>query len=798
MPYDGAPGVTYSRSIEALSGSLMRHNAVVIELGSEDSALIRCGLESARLYFRTRAQNSGSGGVNWGKPSRGVYMYRAGRAFEDGDSSPPCMADVFRCMGKAARAALCAIARHLRLRSDVFNHLLDDTPLSANEPSSSVLVAAYSHASLQNGKGAIGGGKPSMSSEVEKGLLTLIASDSSGLQVCDPNSRWYLADGGSGAGDLLLLTGKALSHATAGLRPAASYRAAPDYSSSSTSSGRTSLAFRLMPQSNAILDCSPIAAAGHVIPQSYVPISVSQFMDDLSAEEDVACNRSDNNYEARSSLTREPTLRSVLSDPLSGSFLEDAMVVSCGHSFGGLMLRKVLEASRCSLCSAEIESGSLIPNHALRAAAAAVRHEDDRRLFHNAALRKRRKEVGENVDPVKRLNRENGEMGTESDSPMHHRGVQYPFNVNEKVVIKGNRRTPDKLVGREAVITSQCLNGWYLLKILGSGESVRLQYRSLQKISSSQAAEERRPSQPMINEKGEICRIHLCSQLIIPPSDVDLGLNGSNSVLVDVILLFFQNFHPLMVDCLGENFFAADRKAREHFIHKPMQMPGNEKTWWGKLGEDHALGLQSQGSTVNVNGTPNPSLPSLSVTLCHLNSLLVPMRHLTGQFHNIQKMKSWIGILLKGCATRFMLHGLLPSLWGGCSAKRSSWSLQRTKKLLKWHRNHRKSRKRWFWSSIGITIKRCSAALAWFYLPTAEGSSPTDSSHCPKVAGDAAEAMSFQRESEQTTMMLSHTVNLIKKEEKKDCHGLICTGFKMQYYSFKNNFLWEVNFIDIQ
>ena len=49
-----------------------------------------------------------------------------------------------------------------------------------------------------------------------------------------------------------------------------------------------------MPQGNAILDCSPLAAAGHVIPQSYVPISVSQFMDELSAEEDVACNRSDN------------------------------------------------------------------------------------------------------------------------------------------------------------------------------------------------------------------------------------------------------------------------------------------------------------------------------------------------------------------------------------------------------------------------------------------------------------------------------------------------------------------------
>lgn len=27
----------------------------------------------------------------------------------------------------------------------------------------------------------------------------------------------------------------------------------------------------------------------------------------------------------------------------SGAFLEDASVVSCGHSFGGLMLRRVLE-----------------------------------------------------------------------------------------------------------------------------------------------------------------------------------------------------------------------------------------------------------------------------------------------------------------------------------------------------------------------------------------------------------------------------------------------------------------------
>ncbi|KAL4199154.1 hypothetical protein AMTRI_Chr03g143470 [Amborella trichopoda] len=122
------------------------------------------------------------------------------QALEERDSYPPCMGEVFRCLGKVSRAALCAIARHLRLRSDVFNQLLDDTSLPPNEASSSVLVASYSRASVQNGKVAVGGGKSGMIYEVEKGLLTLIASDCPGLQVCDPNGRWFVADGGSGLG----------------------------------------------------------------------------------------------------------------------------------------------------------------------------------------------------------------------------------------------------------------------------------------------------------------------------------------------------------------------------------------------------------------------------------------------------------------------------------------------------------------------------------------------------------------------------------------------------------------------
>ncbi|CAN6990921.1 hypothetical protein IGI04_003283 [Brassica rapa subsp. trilocularis] len=478
LPYEGAPSPSYAKAVEALSASLMRYNASVIELGSEDTALMRCGLEAARLYFRTRSSVSG-------KPNRGLSLYRAGRSVEDLDSSPPCMAEVFRCLGKVARAALSAVARHLRLRSDVFNHMLDDFPLAPNEVSSSVLLASYAHASIQNGKPASGGG----SIEIEKGLLTLFCSDGSGIQVCDPNGRWYAADSGCGIGDILLITGKALSHATAGLRPAASYRATSDHFSGTDTRGRASLAFRLMPKSNAILDCSPVEAAGHVIPQSYVPVSVSQFMDNLLAENETPVTPPVKTNVSRDDVCKEPSLRSVLSDPVSGAFLEDAIVVSCGHSFGGLMLRRVLEMSRCTLCNAEIEPGSLVPNHALRAAASAIKQQDDKRLFHNAAMRRRRKEMSDQMDV------EHGDPAT--DDGLQQRVVHYPFAVNEKVLIKGNRRTPEKYVGKEAIVTSQCLNGWYLLKIVESGDSVRLQYRSLKKMTNDDRGGGGLPVQPV-------------------------------------------------------------------------------------------------------------------------------------------------------------------------------------------------------------------------------------------------------------------------------------------------------------
>ncbi|XP_052143724.1 uncharacterized protein LOC127763145 [Oryza glaberrima] len=478
-PYDGAATPAYGRAVHALSASLTRHGAALLDLPDAHAAILRCALQSARAFFRANDQPA-------------FYLYRAGgsasRTSDDGggDLVPACMDDAFRCFGEAARAALSAIARHLRLRTNVFDHLLDDTPLPVNEVSSSELLVAYSNQHLHTDHASSTACLGSSVPQVDRGFLVLIASDHPGIEVCDPNGQWYLADGISGPGDLLLLTGRALSHVTAGLRPTSCYRI--------TNETRASLTFRLMPHANAILDCSPIAAAGHCVPQMYQPISASQFMDDLCAEERAVSNHSEAPSESQGSFISEPSLRSVLSDPLSGAFLEDAMVLLCGHSFGGLMLKKVIEMARCTICNGEVDPATLFPNLALRAVATVVKMEDDRRLFHNAALRKRRKEVTERMDVLKSTggSRGNGELVLDAENPTSPRGVQYPFVVGERVLIMGNRRTPDKFVGKEAVITSQCLNGWYLVKAVDSGESIRLQYRSLKKVSELQLQSEMR------------------------------------------------------------------------------------------------------------------------------------------------------------------------------------------------------------------------------------------------------------------------------------------------------------------
>ncbi|XP_009363881.2 U-box domain-containing protein 62 [Pyrus x bretschneideri] len=166
------------------------------------------------------------------------------------------------------------------------------------------------------------------------------------------------------------------------------------------------------------------------------------------------------------------SLRAILSDPVTGSLMDDAVILPCGHSFGGGGIQHVIRMKACYSCSLSISEDSIAPNLSLRAAVQAFQREEELQFYRST---KRRRE---------RFDQEKGGCGdlVFMDSP-RARGVQFPFAVTDRVIIKGNKRTPQRFVGREAVVTTQCLNGWYVVKTLDNAESVKLQYRSLAKVS---------------------------------------------------------------------------------------------------------------------------------------------------------------------------------------------------------------------------------------------------------------------------------------------------------------------------
>ncbi|CAI5485965.1 unnamed protein product [Closterium sp. Naga37s-1] len=393
-----------------------------------------------------------------------------------------------------------ALARHLKVRCDFFSSLLDDRPLPIGEVSSSVLAASCQRIqSPQDGSARI---TPD-ATETEKGLLMLVTADFPGLQVCNSEGVWSPADQGVPPGSLLLLAGRCLHRTTAGLCPASTYRVLPPASSGTT---RCALSFRLMPRPSAVIDCAVLAHAGHAVPAAMrESVCAGAFMDALAPSASAAdLGGADRESSlAVSCKLEKSSLASMVSDPVSGSLLEDAMVAQCGHSFGGATLARVMDSMVCPYCMAPVDVMALIPNLAVRSVASCF----GKGLPHHTGVgagpsakphkRKRDKEHtgegkllpdGSMPQPIKRRPKpeDSGLLGSpDAEGGGRLRGVQFPFSVNEKVLIKGNKRTPEKFFGKEAVITSQCLNGWYLVRVQDSGESVRLQYRSLQKCDGS-------------------------------------------------------------------------------------------------------------------------------------------------------------------------------------------------------------------------------------------------------------------------------------------------------------------------
>ncbi|KAK6145694.1 hypothetical protein DH2020_022514 [Rehmannia glutinosa] len=168
------------------------------------------------------------------------------------------------------------------------------------------------------------------------------------------------------------------------------------------------------------------------------------------------------------------SLRAILSDPLTGILMEDAMILPCGHSYGSSGIQQIVRMKACYTCSQPVSEDLIAPNLSLRLAVQAFRREEELHVNHTS---KRRRE---------RYDQHKGTFGDSmlTDHP-RGKGVQFPFVVTDRVVIKGNKRTPQRFVGREAIVTTQCLNGWYVVKTLDNAESVKLQYRSLAKVSEN-------------------------------------------------------------------------------------------------------------------------------------------------------------------------------------------------------------------------------------------------------------------------------------------------------------------------
>ncbi|XP_006407280.2 uncharacterized protein LOC18025071 isoform X2 [Eutrema salsugineum] len=304
-PTEGLPSDSYKLAVTTLSQSLAQYSAAIIQFPSSDGALLRSGLDSARLYFHQRDSYPATNNMihtndsrEWCKTSgyyadpqswQESYEYRPGLTLTELTNSmefPPAgLPDIFALLGKAARVVLDAIGFYLNLRSCPFTEILDNVPLRNNEISSSVLsVCCYARPSFH------GAQHHNLTEEeqlimysdhdhqLDKSLISFVKSEKAGLHIRDMHGQWILVDADLGPQEAVVYPGLALYQATAGYVSPAVHRT--DLNSMQGSiEGRFSLAFKLMPKSMTNLSCSEMRAAGHgVEAQFQIPVLVDDFM----------------------------------------------------------------------------------------------------------------------------------------------------------------------------------------------------------------------------------------------------------------------------------------------------------------------------------------------------------------------------------------------------------------------------------------------------------------------------------------------------------------------------------------
>lgn len=297
LPTEGSPSDSYKLAVSTLSQSLAQYSAAIIQFPATDAALLRSGLDSAKLYFHQRDSypptiHTTNDSREWCKTSgyysdphswQESYEYRPGLTFTESAEFPPSgLPDIFGLLGKASRLVLDAVGFYLNLRSSPFNEILDNVPLRSNEVSSSVLsVCCYARPSFHHHNLAEDEQLLLYSDhdhQLDKSLISFVKSDKAGLHVRDMHGQWILVDVDLGPQEAVVYPGLALYQATAGYVSPAVYRT--DLNSMQGSiEGRFSLAFKLMPKSMTSLSCSEMRAAGHgVDAQFLIPVSVDDFM----------------------------------------------------------------------------------------------------------------------------------------------------------------------------------------------------------------------------------------------------------------------------------------------------------------------------------------------------------------------------------------------------------------------------------------------------------------------------------------------------------------------------------------
>lgn len=302
---DGLPSDKYNNAVTTLSQSLTKYNFAIIQLPLGDDVLLKCVLDSTRMFFHQRpipnSASQRSDQREWNRSSGysfephsacEVYDFRPGHASEvqiTGDHySPVGLPELFALLGKVSRHVLDAIGRSLDLRSYCFADLLDNVPLKPGEVSTSVLsVCCHGRPGVHGGNftGAVNDDSSHISlydhdPHTGRGLLTLMKSDKPGLQVRDEQGRWILADMDLGPCDLVMYSGLALYQCTAGYINPGLHRHCMEASiSQNHTHGRCSVSYRLMPRPPAVLHCSAMVAAGHGVTGPFQqPISVCDFM----------------------------------------------------------------------------------------------------------------------------------------------------------------------------------------------------------------------------------------------------------------------------------------------------------------------------------------------------------------------------------------------------------------------------------------------------------------------------------------------------------------------------------------